>query len=221
MFSKLRSLVRWFKGLFYRGEPVHKQPSDRIPRPKDETIANKYSTMYSLIKLNDSKPYFKESLEWALKQIKKNVIEYKKAQNLTGVPWEVIAAIHYREADCDMSKQILNGQRWDRRTTIVPKRRGPWNSWAEACVDAFKIDPMPKGSVSPGQWLDALERFNGLGYRKMGINSPYIWGCSQYYINGRYVADHKFDRYSVSKRAGCAIILKELGFLSESNSKKI
>ena len=56
--------------------------------------------------------------------------------------------------------------------------------------------------------LYQLERYNGFGYRKRGLVTPYLWSFSNLYIKGKFVADGHFDPNAVSKQCGAALMLK-------------
>lgn len=118
-------------------------------------------------------------------------------------PWYYFAAIHYRESDNDFQKQLLNGQPWNKVTTIVPIGRGPWASFEDALAELNAPDTIP-------EMLQAMEAHNGWGYAKKGLNSPYLWGGSNHLQLGRYTSDGKFDPNSLDKRLGAATILLEL-----------
>ena len=135
---------------------------------------------------------------------------YIEAEIMTGVPWQLIGALHYMECNCDMTCQLLNGERWYKRTRLVPKRKGPWKSWLDSTVFAFKHDQLK--STRLGETLRYAERYNGMGYVRKGINSPYLWSYSNHYTKGKYVADGKYSPYAVSKQVGVAPILKELHY---------
>ena len=58
--------------------------------------------------------------------------------------------------------------------------------------------------------LDRLERYNGLGYRRRGRPSPYLWSYSGHYDKGKYVADGRFDPDAESKQCGGAALTAPL-----------
>lgn len=155
--------------------------------------------------------------EKAANKIKANKARYQGVEKETGVPWQVIGVIHYRESNCDFGTYLGNGQSLSRKTTIVPKGRGPFSSWEEGAIDALKNAP-PKAALnkdwSAGGTLDKLEEYNGLGYRSKGIPSPYLWAGTDQYVKGKYVRDGVFDPDHVDQQLGCAGILKFLGYLS-------
>lgn len=157
--------------------------------------------------------------EAAANKIKEGKARYQAVEKLTGVPWQVIGVIHLREGNCDFNTYLGNGQKLNRKTTIVPKGRGPFSSWEDGAVDALKSAPprtADNKDWSIGGTLNKLEEYNGLGYRQMGVASPYLWSGTDQYVKGKYVADHKYDAEAVDKQLGCAGVLKFLGYLSSN-----
>lgn len=141
---------------------------------------------------------------------------YEAASEATGVPWDVIGVIHYRESSGDFKGVLHNGQKiigTGKLTTIVPKGRGPFSTWEEATKDALVV--CPPYAAKNKDWsiagtLDILERYNGLGYRKKGLPSPYLWAGTDQYVKGKYVADGKYDPEHVDHQLGVAPILMKL-----------
>lgn len=145
-----------------------------------------------------------------------NRARYEAVSKATGVPWDVIGVIHYRESSSDFKGVLHNGEKiigTGKKTTLVPKGRGPFNSWEEAAIDAL-VNAPPQAAKNK-DWsiagtLDILERYNGLGYRKKGLPSPYLWAGTDQYVKGKYVADGKYDPEHVDKQLGTAAILMRL-----------
>jgi len=135
---------------------------------------------------------------------------YQAVERLTGVPWFVIAVIHQRESSGSFAGVLHNGEKiigTGRKTTLVPKGRGPFSTWSEAAIDALTNCPPYAASNkdwSVGGTLALLERYNGLGYANKGLPSPYIWSGTDQYVKGKYVADGVFDPNAVDKQLGCA-----------------
>lgn len=132
---------------------------------------------------------------------------YKEVEQLTGVPWFVIAVIHQREASQNWNLSIAQGDPWNRASVHVPKGRGPFGSWKDAAVDALKYcSPYAANwkDWTPGGAMALLELYNGLGYWNKGLPSPYIWSGTDQYVSGKYVADHVFDPNTVDRQLGCA-----------------
>lgn len=141
---------------------------------------------------------------------------YEAVSKATGVPWDVIGVIHYRESSGDFKGVLHNGDRiigTGKLTVKVPKGRGPFSTWEEAAIDALVVCPpyaAKNKDWSIGGTLDILERYNGLGYRNKGLPSPYLWAGTDQYVKGKYVADGKYDPEHVDKQLGVAPILMKL-----------
>lgn len=145
---------------------------------------------------------------------------YLDVASETNVPWFVLGIIHVREAGDppDFKAVLHNGQRivgTGRKTTIVPKGRGPFADWGVAAVDAVKIDHLDQIN-----WYDgwgaahvafALEAFNGWGYRLYhNIPSPYLWGGTNRQKSGKYVQDGKYDKSVMDPQIGGMALLSVL-----------
>lgn len=149
-------------------------------------------------------------------KIAANRARYEVVSKVTGVPWDVIGVIHYREASGSFAGVLHNGQKiigTGKLTTLVPKGRGPFASWETAAIDALK-EASPYAARNK-DWsiagtLDILERYNGLGYRYKGLPSPYLWAGTDQYVKGKYVADGKYDPNHVDQQLGVAPILMKL-----------
>lgn len=145
-----------------------------------------------------------------------NRSRYELVAKAAGVPWDVIGVIHYRESSGDFRGVLHNGQKiigTGKKTTLVPKGRGPFSTWEDAAVDALvNCHPYLAKNTdwSLGATLDKLEAYNGLGYRNKGLASPYLWAGTDQYVKGKYVADGKFDPNHVDQQLGVAPILMKI-----------
>lgn len=131
------------------------------------------------------------------------------------IPWEFIAVAHVRESNGDFQTYLGNGQSLKKKTTIVPKGRGPFNTWEEGAIDALLNAPpyaAKNKDWSIGGTLTKLEEYNGLGYASKGVPSPYLWAGTDQYSKGKYVADGKYDPNHVDTQLGCAGLLKFMGY---------
>lgn len=171
-----------------------------------------YKQQFETMIINPDKQH---ELDNILLLIHKNTDKYKEVEQLTTVPWYVTAVIHYRESSLNFSRHLHNGDKLTDRTIHVPKGRpltgNPPFTWVESAVDALKL----KSYHTCTDWsientLNLLERYNGLGYKKKGLPSPYLWSWSSLYHKGKYVADGKFDPNYVDEQCGGAILLKLL-----------
>jgi len=139
---------------------------------------------------------------------------YQAVSNKTGVPWQVIAVIHEREASQKWDRSLAQGDPWNKKSVHVPKNRGPFNSWEDAAYDALVNCPpyaARNKDWTPGGTLAILEKYNGLGYFRKGVPSPYIWAGTDQYVKGKYVADGVYSATTVDTQLGVAGLLKYMG----------
>jgi lysozyme family protein len=144
--------------------------------------------------------------------ILRNEQRYETVQAATGVPWWLIAILHTMEASGSFRCQILNGQRWTEKTTIVPKGWGPWPDWESSTMFAVKhhkLDLYATWDVPSA--LRRFESWNGWGYRNRGVHSPYVWGMSNHAHGvGKFVADGRYDPNAETKQVGAGVLLRWL-----------
>lgn len=218
MFRKIKA---WFRRNFIKKHPPKPHTSvPRSPKPRSgkflkakPSLHAEYLKNFREAKINPSNSHqVKRIIEKIISQ--RNSYEQASAKILEKldqkVPWYIIASLHNMEASLGLHKQILNGQKISQRTTWVPKGLGPWGSFEDSCVTAFEIKPNIEDWSDLGHVLYWLERFNGWGYRKKGIWSPYLYSFTTLYTRGKYVSDGKFSRRAVSSQCGIVAILKEL-----------
>ena len=150
-----------------------------------------------------------------------------------GIPWWFIGIAHFMEAGLFYPKQFKYhlhcGDPLTGRTFHVPKGRPLHNprhgilppslsnpySWEESAVDALRYmgyDKIKDWSVENCLFL--FEKYNGGGYKKRKINSPYVWSYTNHYGAkphiGKYDFDGKFNPILISKQPGVAAIMKFL-----------
>lgn len=149
----------------------------------------------------------------AAKVIVNNQVTYWQVQQATGVPWLVIAAIHYRESHQNFRCHLHNGDPLTARTTHVPAGRPtqgtPPFTWQQSAIDALLGRPHAF-AWDIGGALEFCERYNGLGYRTVGVMSPYVWSGTDRYTSGLFVADGSLDMTRKDPRPGVAALFKTL-----------
>jgi len=139
------------------------------------------------------------------------------------LPWEIIAILHLMECDLSFAHHLHNGDPMFRRgvaikTVQVPAGRGPFDTWEESARDAIALDldnvTADVAAALADRRIDGalffLEKYNGFGYRRRGVNNPYLWSFSDLYTSGKYVADRVFSETAVSAQVGAAPIWAEL-----------
>ena len=147
----------------------------------------------------------------------KNKSRYQAIEDRTGVPWYFIAICHMRESSADFGTYLGNGQSLKRKTTIVPKGRGPFKSFEDGAVDALTLE----GLTDEDDWslehiLYLSEKYNGFGYMRMGKASPYVWGLTNIAGLGKYVADGQYSATAKETQPGTAALLRRLMDLDSS-----
>ena len=144
------------------------------------------------------------------------VSRYRAVEARTGAPWWFVGALHLMESSQNFHRHLHNGDPLDAPTVRHPPGRPfgwrPGMSWEESAADALtgegRLDGVRDWSV--GAALEQAERWNGLGYRRRGMWSPFLWSGSTLYERGKFVADGLFDPDAVSAQTGVAIVLKRL-----------
>jgi lysozyme family protein len=171
-----------------------------------------YGNLYAKMAINPSRS---AAVTAVAKKILAAKARYDEVEKLTCVPWWFVGLLHYRESNCDFATYLGNGQSLKRKTTIVPKGRGPFASFTDGAVDALRY----QGYIGITDWsiehaLYLMEAFNGFGYVGKGVNSPYVWGGTSNYKIGKYVSDGVFSYSTVDAQLGVAPILKILLLLA-------
>lgn len=196
--------IRWIKSLF-------KKPTQQIgmdPTPQSTPASPDWSYIWQTVWLDKSAELAAQKVA---EQIIANYKRYVEVQRITGVPWWFTAALHYRESSLNFAGCLHNGERilgTGKKTSLVPKGRGPFTNWEEAAVDALKL----KNYHQYTDWsvptaMARAERFNGLGYRKTGEYSPYVLaGTNWHDETGKYVRDGKYDSNAIEKQLGVVAI---------------
>lgn len=174
-----------------------------------------YAEMYSAAVVKTEK---KAELKWFVDKIKKGKERYDAVVLSLGnnMPYWVVGIIHLMEGGGKWSTHLHNGDPLSQKTIHVPKGRPvkgvPPYSWEESAIDALvymKFDKVTDWSIQ--NCLDLFEKYNGLGYKKKGLPSPYLWSYTNFYTKGKYAFDGKYDPNLVSKQPGAAAIMKEIG----------
>jgi lysozyme family protein len=171
-----------------------------------------YAEQYAAVII---KPEKMAEVKYAANRVLKGKARYEFISDSFGCPWWFVGIIHVMEGGGDFTKHLHNGDPLTARTVHVPKGRPtgePPFSWEVSALDALTF--MKFNNVT--DWriqncLELFEKYNGLGYKKRGVPSPYLWSMTQFYQAGKYVTDGHYDPNYVSKQPGVAAIMKVLG----------
>lgn len=176
-----------------------------------------YLTLFNSCVLT-SDPHKLKEIEFIKSVALKNQSTYAVVSAIVTTPWPVIAAIHFRESNQSLNCHLHNGDPLSAKTVHVPPDRPtigePPFTWAESACDALSNVWRPHG-WDIASCLQFIERYNGLGYQKHGINTPYLWDYTDKYESGLFVSDGRFDPSAMESRPGAVAILKSLNFLGQ------
>lgn len=136
---------------------------------------------------------------------------YDPVEKAIGIPWYVVAALDMREESFAHSGYLGNGDPWNKKSVHVPAGRGPFSSWYAGAIDALRLEGFDKIA----HWdivttLIECENYNGVGYKKRGTPSPYVWSKTSVQVPGKYVADGRFDPNALDSQPGCAALFLAL-----------
>lgn len=133
-----------------------------------------------------------------LRRIEQYRLLYGSVKQKTGIPIIVVGTIHYLEANNSFSMSIRDGSK------LVGK------DWVDDAVSVLAPYSLVKGDWDVGVCLWMMERYNGFGYRRRGIETPYLWSGTDLYKKGKFVRDGVFDPNAVSKQVGGAVVMRML-----------
>lgn len=203
----------------------HQVPDALMPAPQPmlrsfnfAVLRPEYARMFSSLTIN---PDHEETIKWHAKAISNAKDRYTKVASEVQVPWFFIGLIHGMEASYNFRAHLHNGDfPLTARTRQVPAGRPavwlPPSDWESSAKDAIRL----LGFANKTDWtlertLHRLEAFNGFGYRKVGVPTPYLWSFSNHYTGGKFTSDGKFDAKAKSKQAGTAVLMKALADAGE------
>lgn len=173
------------------------------------------------------KPSFWPAAQKFAKRAISHKVEYQAIsetiKNQTGkfVPWWFIPLVHERECVRGVDNWTCNigqGTPFNQKSHIKPYN-GPFSSFRAAAVAAL-VNEAPHAANntnwSGGGVMTISEQYNGTGYARKGLPSPYVWSGTNQYVKGKYVADGKFNAEKVDTQLGVAISLKAMMELDPS-----
>lgn len=154
--------------------------------------------------------------------ILKNYSLYTQIKSVTGVPEYVTGCFDYRESSFDHSAYLANGDPLFNsdgepiQTSHVPVGLGPIDTsmsdpWVQGAILSLKHEGFDKlKSWDLLSAITAIEAWNGFGYERYRVNSPYLWSKTQYYSRGLFVRDGEFNKDAIDEQMGCVPILLTL-----------
>jgi lysozyme family protein len=127
------------------------------------------------------------------------------------VPPVFLAALDFREDDCNPARAIGQGDRWNQKSVNVPRGLGPWGSKLDADKFYVHYDHLDNPPAPYDLVVSAFEglMWNGWGYDNNGILSPYLVGGTNHQQRGKYTRDRFLDRSVMDQQVGILPIMLE------------
>ncbi|MCC8968179.1 peptidoglycan-binding protein [Bradyrhizobium sp. Pear76] len=149
-----------------------------------------------------------------------NLDVYVAACQGTAIPPAFIGALELRESDCDPTRALGQGDRWDRVSVNVPRGKGPFKSRLDAMKFYIRYDGLDQNS-SPWSMEYACwkgEGWNGFGPRAHGRATGYLWAGTSIYDKptgkgGKYVSDGEWSPSTYDVQHGIVPVLLRIGQL--------
>jgi lysozyme family protein len=159
------------------------------------------------------RPQFQPNVSYYVKRLRQGEASYRQVEGELGIAWPFVGVIHAMECGFNFYGHLHNGDPLTARTVHVPRGRpasgDPPYTWMQSALDALRLKKLEQVTDwSVPHMLFLLEGYNGFGYRRRGVPTPYLWSFSNIYASGKFVLDGKFDPNAVSKQCGAALMLK-------------
>ncbi|WP_209021329.1 hypothetical protein [Paracoccus ravus] len=180
--------------------------------PSPAELGDEYNRLWQSCQIRQER---RGEVAWHVNRLLHGRPRYEVVAAKTRAPWWFIGIVHALEASFSFTGHLHNGDPLSARTVQVPRGRpvtwSPPNDWQSSAVDAIT----QSGHANQSDWsiprtLYRFEAYNGFGYRRRGIFSPYLWSFSNHYSKGKYVADGRYSPTAVSRQCGAAVMLKAL-----------
>ena len=204
--------------------PLDAQPETLPPAETQPAQPMRHSTRYAelqgeyarLFASAVPRPEHAERTAWHLAMMRRARARYEAVGARVAIPWYFIAAAHGLEASFNFRAHLHNGDfPLNSRTRQVPSGRPsvwlPPSDWESSAIDAMRL----LGFAQQSDWslprtLYRLEAYNGFGYRRFGVPTPYLWSFSNHYERGKFVADGRWSATARSQQCGAAVMIKLL-----------
>ncbi|MBB4229337.1 hypothetical protein [Rhizobium mongolense] len=173
---------------------------------------SEYERAFWLVTLNQDAL---SSIDAAVDRIQAARDRFVLVGNAINTPWYVVGIIWWMESGGSFNVHLINGDPLAARTVNAPMGHPaggkPPFTWEESAIDGLKNSRLQNlNSANIASVLTAIERYNGTGYQRRGVSSPYLWSFTSGYTKGSYIADSLFDSNAVSKQIGAVALLRRM-----------
>lgn len=154
----------------------------------------------------------------------KNNFRYCNVCEEVNLPAPLIAAIHWRECGGDTKPDMWGRYLHQGDPLGYPCKHEPRypevpifgvDQWEDAAVHALRMKKGIQeklGITADTDDLNVLceyaQAMNGYGYKRMGLNSPYVLSGTTGYSKGKYVSDGNYDANAVDLQLGVLPMLR-------------
>lgn len=180
----------------------------------DETLREDYQQRFQACVIEAARI---EQVDVILSNLQSHQTRYQRVGNSLGIPWYVVAILHYLENASDFSVHLHNGDPLAQRTVHEPAERplagNPPFSWEASAVDALQQRLLDRWSDwSLTGTLFKLEAYHGWQYRlrEPSVPSPYLWSFSNHYQQGKWISGDLWNDNAVADYCGGAVLLRRL-----------
>lgn len=179
---------------------------------KFAALQNEYANFFGQCQVRPGKQV---EIDKLANRVRANKARYEAVGEPLDIPWRFIGIVHALEGSLNFKTHLHNGDPLTARTAQVPAGRpmtgSPPFTWEESATDALRLEGLDQNTDwSLPRILFLFERYNGFGYRRFKLPSPYLWSFSNIYEKGKFGSDGDFDPSLVSKQCGAALLLKAL-----------
>lgn len=146
-----------------------------------------------------------------------NKARYERVADATGIPAELIAALHWRESTGNFSTYLHQGDPLGKPAVHVPKDIPLFTTWEPAAEHALDSKSyitdklsLTKDTTDLAALATFAEYYNGLGYYNKGKPSPYVWSGTDQYSRGKYVADGRYSSVTKDRQLGVVAMIQHI-----------
>lgn len=157
--------------------------------------------------------------------------KYINVAKSADIPVYLVGALHWRESNGDFTTYLSNGDKLGNATykngdsnngSILPSNTPntitfTLDQWDLAAI--YALNQVQNNKVTLNISLSTTdinvlcyysEMYNGLGYMKRGLPSPYILSGTTGYKKGKYIADSNYDSNAIDSQVGILPMLRAI-----------